>query len=610
MVYSAPYQVLGQSTQIYNWSYMNANPQGTNFSPQNQLGESNVGQLGVKWVFPIPSAPSVPGLNITGEGAIAPPIVVNGIVYLLTNYATIYAIDATTGDLIWNYQATLNRSKLPLGYLVGHMHGINYYDGDVWISLPDCSVVALDATNGVVRETISDICAGIPGNSGVYVTHGTAPVFYRDVMIVGSSVSEGTDAGRGFVAAYNISNGELLWRWFVSPPAGGDQTWDETTCQYPCHGNVQPYPGDWGTMGYNGNHTLVGADISWGQFAVDLHTGVVYLGTGQPSPDWNATFRPGPNLYSDSIVALNITNGRMLWFFQTTPHDLYDFDCGWNVVLGNATVDGHQVEAVYKACKNGFVIALNAATGSLLWYYNPTSVVRLNTQNANYIQTGSYNATLPWVGYPSTSSYIQCPGDTGAVESDIALAYGKVFVATHNFCTYVEVSPVNKFGSNVWGESELLPLTQNANTTIYALDQSTGKVAWTFSIQGVPYRGWLTATGGMVFASSLDGNIYALDESTGRLVDVIHVGASLYEGITVGSDLEGNILVLQLVSSSNYYAGGGGVPGVLIAYGLTAPSQSTGGILYTLLITTVIVLSFSLAALAYRMLRTTPNSVK
>ena len=563
LLMSAP---LVMAQQSFNWEYMNSDASGTNFSPQNQITASNVGSLSVKWVFALPAASPVPGLNVTGEGAIAPPLLVDGVVYLLTNDLHVYAIDSADGNVIWSYRGSVNRTGLPLGYLLGHMHGINYYRGDIWVSLPDCTVVGLDAGTGRVVQRITGICAGIPGNAGLYATRGTAPVFFGDVMMVGSSVSEGTDAGRGFVAGYNITDGSLLWRWYVTPPAGGAPTWDASTCAAPCHGNVPPYPGDWGTLGYNGTNTLAGGGTGWGQFAVDGRTGMVYLSTSQPSPDWNATYRPGPDLYSDSIVALNATTGKMAWFFQTTPHDLYDFDCGWNVALGNVTVGGRQQEAVFKACKNGFVYALNATNGSLIWYFDPPTVARSDTGNAAYVQTGTYNATQGWAG--SGAPFLQCPGVYGGIEADIGFGYGKVFVATQNICAEVQPAPVGTFGSNQWGVSSIVPQLFNDNTTIYALDASTGRVVWSYFLQGMPYRGGLTVSGGMVFAGALDGNVYALNAETGQLVTKVRVGPSLYEAPVFGSSTTGGVLMLQLVSSSNYRSSGQGVPGVLMAYGL------------------------------------------
>jgi glucose dehydrogenase len=555
-----------------SWPFMNSNPDANNFVQQGQITEQNAGSLTLKWIFPFPAAAPVPGLSITGAGVIAPPIVVNGTVYMVTNFLWVYAINAATGGVLWTWEDQLNTTGLPLGPLDGHIHGINYYMGDVWVSMPDCSAYGLNAATGEVAVKVSDICAGIPGNSGRYAAAQVPPTFYKDTMIWSSSVSEGTDVGRGFVAAYNISGNQstLLWRWYVTPGAGGDPNWDFDSCPPPCHGNVAPVSGDWGAMGYQ-NLTRAGAGPSFGDPVVDSSLGIVFVSTSQPSPDWNGTYRPGPDLYADSIIALNATNGKMLWFYQTTPHDLYDFDCGWNTVLGSVTVGGVAHAAVFKACKNGYVYALDALTGSLLWYFSPPSLIRSDTSNANYVVTGNYSADLPWINYPSTAQFTQCPGEEGGIESDIAVAYGMVYVAAHNFCTYGKVSGVGTLGPNVWGVQYLTPDSATANTTIYAINASTGKEVWSFFIPNVPYRGWLTASGGMVFAGSLDGDLYMLDAKTGKMVQSQYFGTSLYESPTFGATDAGQVYLFQLTGAVVYGAFNEPIPGALMAF---APSSS------------------------------------
>src|SRR5207249_7100249 len=132
---------------------------------------------------------------------------------------------------------------------------------------------------------------------------------------------------------------------------------------------------DWGNFGFNGTNSYAGAGPGWGgSWALDPSTGIAYVGTAQPSPDWNATTRPGPNLWSDSVMAIDVTTGKLVWAFQTTAHDLWDWDCSWSVMLANATVNGQMTKVVYKACKNGYFYALDAATGNMLWYFNPPNI--------------------------------------------------------------------------------------------------------------------------------------------------------------------------------------------------------------------------------------------
>jgi alcohol dehydrogenase (cytochrome c)/quinohemoprotein ethanol dehydrogenase len=558
---------------------MNANTNSTNYVAQNQVVASTAQDLQVAWTFPFPSTPTVPGLAVPGEGSISPPLVVNGTVYLVTNFLTVYAINGETGGVVWSYAPQLNITGLPVGPLAGHVHGINYYRGDVWVSMPDCSAHALDALTGRLVMKISRICSGIPGNAGLYDSSGVPPVFYGNTMVWSSSVSEGTNVGRGFVAAYDLTTGGVLWRWYVTPAAGGDPLWDTRSCPpSSCHGNVASVNGDWGTMSLGGpgaNGSIAGAGPSFGDPVVDTRHGIVYVSTSQASPDWNGTFRPGPNLYSDSVVAINATTGDTIWFFQTTPHDLYDFDCGWNTVLGNATVAGRTQEAVFKACKNGYIYALDALTGRQLWYFDPPTVARSLTGNANYVVTKNYSGNLPWINYPSTKQFKQCPGQNGAVESDVAFAYSKLYVATYNFCTFGQVAPVGTEGSQVWGVKGLQPDWQHANTTIYAIDASSGKESWRYFIPTVPYRGWLTASGGLIFAGSLDGSIHILDAFTGRQVYGIYVGPSLYQSPTIGSAADGRVYLYQLTGAPSYGAFAGGVPGDLMALTLRSPAPPT-----------------------------------
>ena len=577
---AAPAQSVSSSPAgTTTWTRMNADTNATNYVSQNQVVASNVKDLRVAWTFPFPAAPNVPGLAVTGQGSISPPLVVNGTVYVVTNYLTVFALNGETGAVIWSYSPQLNTTGLPLSPLTGHMHGISYYRGEIWASMPDCSVQALDALTGALVMKISGICKDVPGNAGSYDSSGVPPVFDGDTMIWTSSVSEGTDVGRGFVAAYDLTSGTLLWRWLVAPPAGGDPLWDTHSCPAStCHGNVSPVDGDWGTMSLNGQNAggpTAGAGPSFGDPVVDSRHGIVFVSTSQPSPDWNGTYRPGPNLYSDSVVALNASDGRMMWFFQTTPHDLFDFDCGWNTVLGSVTVGGHAQEAVFKACKNGYLYILDALTGKLLRYFDPPAVARSLTGNADYVVTGNYSGTLPWINYPSTNQFLQCPGENGAVESDIAFAYSKIYVATYNLCTYGQVSPVGAKGSQYWGASGLQPKTQGANTTIYAFDPSTGSVSWSYFMPSVPYRGWLTASGGMIFAGSLDGSIHILDASTGKQVSDIYVGPPLYESPTLGLAADGRVYLYQLIGGPAYGAFSGGIPGDLMAYTLASSSAQS-----------------------------------
>jgi glucose dehydrogenase len=534
--------VLLSSVQVHepefvNWAYPNANELGTNFSPQRSIDTSNVKRLQPLWKFRLERR-----TGDLGYGAMAPPLFVDGIVYLVTHAPSILAIDAASGKVLWEYRPRLDwpPSKVEL-----HIHGMSYYNGTLLFPAPDCTIRLLDSSSGAERMKIAGLCEGVRGNKGTYSSRSPPPAVdrKRGIIIWGPIVSGGTSAGRGFVAGISFANGSLLWRWFVVPPAGGDPFWDfkyevergDNVYAGRATGNVQPFIGDWGDLGLTDNSTRAGGGISFGFMPVDEEAGVVYLGTANPKPDFNATYRPGPNLYTSSIIALNVSNGNMIWYFQAVSHDLYDFDCGWNTVLGKT----QRGKVVLKGCKNGILYALDSADGSLLWKFLPPDM-------SASVDLERVNLNKRWHNEPMRDAYLQCPGVFGGIESDIALAYDKVYVAVNNLCVLVHPLPVDDVGAHVSGAAyNVAPLP--TNSTVYAVDVNTGKLVWRHRMN-VPYRGWLTVTNGMVLASSLDGKLYFLNAENGDLIHVINIeGASLRTGPVIGSDRNGRVLILQLV---------------------------------------------------------------
>ncbi len=525
-----------------NWSYPNFDLFGTNYNPQTVINKGNVRMLEERWRLEIPFRE-----GDISYGVVAPPLLVDGVVYLVTSAPSIIAVDASNARILWEYRPEIQDAFTP------HTHGVTYFNGSLLYPAPDCSIRFVDISSGLEKFAIRNICGNIPGNAGKYAPGGPAPAVdeVRKILVWGPSVAGGTAAGRGFVAGYSL-HGTLLWRWFVTPPAGGDPYWDfkyvvergAGVFEGVARGNIQPIIGDWGDLGFREGRTRAGGGLSFGHMSLDEEKGVIYLATANPKPDWNATYRPGPNLYTNSVVAINITTGDMLWFFQAIPHDIYNYDCAWNTVLSKGLV--------FKGCKNGVVYALNASDGRVVWFFDPPTLVR----------TTKFTLDKRWHTDPSDESFLQCPGAFGGIESDIAVAYNKVYVAVMNLCTIHVPTPVEEWSPNVKGSIyNIAP--HPINTTIYALDIREGRVVWSFSTDSA-YRGWLTVTGGMVIASTIEDGMLFLDAENGRLVRRIDLGGSLRTGAVVGSDKDGNFMVLQLVEVGDGVAAGG-VKQVLIA---------------------------------------------
>jgi glucose dehydrogenase len=624
-----------------NWSYDN----------QTVIDSQNVNQLQVKWTFPVPAAPA--GQVQGAEGVMQTPLIYEGVVYGVTNWSRLYALNAENGYVLWyvdlpimdNYSEYLQPSVPgPLGIPLGHYHAMFlttdiWNEPLIWVVTNTYQVFALKATTGDMvldfNPFISDRQSGkISGSYGLYDVD-TPDILIdqqRGVLMFSPSVTEGDSAGRGFLEAWNVTTTtpKFMWITYVIPPQDGSEPdWSldsvmNMSYAYIFNGTAavdlktlpqsqlsQMLVGDWGHFGFNGTISFAGGSAAWGgAWAIDEKTGVAYIGTNVPGPDWNATYRPGPDLWSGAVLALNITSGKLIWGFQAIPHALGDFDCSWNVMLANETINGQNTPVVYKGCKNGYIFALNADTGSMLWFLKPPSidyenVVPLNPLNST--QMDKYN----WDGYPSTKPIVQNPPDTGALEADLAFDPAKnlVFAATYNEpknFTYSDVGPP-KTPENVtqweftWGVQilKIAPVGTD-NATIYAIDAANGHIQWSYPIPYVPYRGGLTVSGGVVYVSTLDGVLRMLDEDTGELLSTMTIGGSLLIQPSLGEDANGEMtLVLTDAGSTRW---GPPFPGFIQALTLPASAQGAPGgrtLLETQAVAVAAVASVVILALAW-----------
>ncbi|MDA4115437.1 MAG: PQQ-binding-like beta-propeller repeat protein [Thaumarchaeota archaeon] len=624
-----------------NWSYDN----------QTVINSQNVNQLQVKWTFPVPAAPA--GQIQEAEGVMQTPLIYEGIIYGMTNWSRLYALNAENGEVVWyddlpimaNYSRYLQPS-VPgtLGIPLGHYHAIFlttdiWNEPLIWAVSNTYQVFAIKATTGDIvldfNPFVSDRQTNkIVGSYGLYDVDTPSILVdqQRGVLMFSPSVTEGDSAGRGFLEAWNVTTTtpRFMWRTYVIPPQdGSDPNWSLDTVLNMTHAYIfngtgevdlkalpqsqlsQMLVGDWGTFGFNGTTSFAGASTAWGgAWAIDEETGVAYVGTNVPGPDWNATYRPGPNLWSASVLAINMTTGRMLWGFQAIPHALGDFDCSWNVMLANETINGQSTPVVFKGCKDGYIFALNGNTGSMLWFLKPPSidyenVIPLNPLNAT--QMDKYN----WDGYPLTKPIVQSPSDTGALEADLAFDPAKnlVFAATYNepkLFNYSDVGPP-KTPENVtqweftWGVQILtIRPVGTDNATIYAVDAANGQVKWSYEIPYIPYRGGLTVSGGVVYVSTLDGTMRMLDEDTGKLLSTMNVGGSLIIQPSLGEDANGEMtLVLTDMGSTRW---GPPFPGFIQALTLPAvpPAAHAGEtLLETRAVAVVAVASAIIISLAW-----------
>ena len=595
----------------FNWDY----------SPQTAINVTSVDTLDLKWLFPLPD-PRIP--STLGTSVIITPIIAQGTVYYITSSDELIAQSADTGQLSWSKNLSLNYDYPGIGVLPeslnlqGHYHALWYTtlvrdQPLIWVAADNYTVFALNAASGAQVLKVDYLPVDVPGNYGYYDPGGKQLIIDQDrgIMTVTNSDSEGTDAGRGFFEAWNVtaSPPTLMWRTFIMPPQdGSNQFWSIHSVENASYAwvfngtaqiNLKALPnstlygmlyGDWGDFGFNGQQSFAGTDGGWGgSDAYDPQTGLVYVGTGQPSPDWNATTRPGLDLWSSSVLAIDETTGRIVWGFQTSPHDLSDYDCSWSVMLANATVDGQAQKVVMKGCKNGYFYALDAATGKMLWYFDAPSIER--TAASEILDpTNRSDMVKPWADYPSVEPYVQNPCHSGGIESDPA--YDPVnniaVVVTYNCPQWVSITPTvgpgvpyGSFGQDLSYEGPSLPW----NTTVWAISVDTGKPLWEYPIPDIGFRGGVDITGGLVLVPAADGYLRAINEETGRLVLQKNLGSALCTQPAIGQDATGEELLVFPVCNGNDDPGLPITNGVMVALAPTLPTTSASA-------TTSVVTSF------------------
>jgi alcohol dehydrogenase (cytochrome c) len=622
----SPFVAVGQQSNTAAWNGVEGNyPFNWAYNPQNQINPSNVQNLQVSWLYPVSPSPAAyagkGALLGPPEGISISPIIVNGISYIVTNYHLVLAQNAKDGSIIWQKELPFLKfggfnNFLPGNNITGHYHAI-WYTSQVrgqpllWVVANNYTVFAFNALTGDLNLQFNIFTPSketIPGNFGYYGTITPTIVIdeRRSILVAGVAVSEGTDAARGFHVGFDVSQNppKLLWRSYMIPPQdGSDPNWAISSVQNMSHAwifdpannsaiNLKALSpsglssllyGDWGNFGYNGTHSYAGAGPGWGgSWALDQNTGIAYVGTAQPSPDWNGSTRPGPNLWSDSVIAFDDQTGKTVWAFQTSSHDLWDIDCSWSVMLANVTIAGQTKEVAYKGCKNGYLYALDAATGQMYWSFHAPSI-KLVGYSHLLDPTSSAQMKLPWLNYPSKSYYA---ANAFNIESSPAFdpTTNTIFITTFNLPGYNKVLPIKgpgiaygAFGLNFFDPNAPKP-PGPTNATVWGVDASTGQPRWHYDMDKIAFRGGVSTTGGMVFVPRGDGFLTVLGGSDGKVLLNKFIGGELITQASIGADANGNVQVVMPASgaaTTGFALGFPSSPGFMFALSLPAGAQST-----------------------------------
>ena len=474
-----------------NWLTYSGTYASQRHSLLTQITPANVGNLEMAWIFQARSL----------EKFTATPIVVDGVMYVTEAPNTVVALDATTGRMFWQYQHTpAADARLCCGAV---NRGVAILGDMLFMGTIDAQLVAIDARSGrpLWKKQVADHQAGYSLT--------LSPLIVRNRVLVGTA---GGEYGiQGFVAAYDPATGGEIWRF-----------------------NTIPSPGEPGHESWESDAWKSGGGSSWLTGSYDPDLNLTYWGIGNPGPDWNPAQRPGDNLYTDSVVALDADTGRLKWYFQFTPHDGADWDAVQIPVLVDADWNGKPRKLLYWANRNGFFYVLDRATGEFL---RGAPFVKQNWATGLDDKGRPLLAALP-EGAPV---YPGVQGGTNWYSPSYSPRTGLFYVSAWDDYSSVftrqrmdhvpgqrfmggrarsGTPPLRRGPVNTWTE-------EAGHGAVIAIDPRTGERKWGYEMHDVTDAGILTTASDLLFSGGREGYFFALDARSGALLWKATVGGQV-----------------------------------------------------------------------------------
>jgi PQQ-dependent dehydrogenase (methanol/ethanol family) len=479
------------ATDGNNFLHTNGDYHQQRYYPNAQINAANVAHLHPAWVFQTDVTASLE----------TSPIVVNGIMYVTTSFDHVYALDARTGQELWHYKQELGPIST---YCCGpNNRGVAAAGNTIYLATLDSKLVALDAKTGK-RLWETDIADPELGYSETM-----APTVVNGKVLLGTN---GGEYGiRGFVKAFDAKTGQLLWT-FNTIPENTQGVWaTKDATGHDEHRDIDAEKAAYKTGG--DPYKNLGGGV-WQNPSVDLERNRIYFVVGNPSPDLDGSKRPGDNLYTDSLVAVDLDTGKYACHFQYIPHDLWDLDSTSPTVLTKvADRDGKLVDGVLHAGKTGNLYVNSADDCSLIRFSEP-------------MVPQEHMWTLP-----TKEGARMLPGANGGVEwSPIATDPGKHLayaINLHQPMTYTVASAPYPEGK-LWlgGAFKVIP-TEEQWGNVTAVDYDTGKIAWQVKTPEPMIGGILATAGGLVFTGQGNGLFKAYDSGTGSELWSFQAGAGV-----------------------------------------------------------------------------------
>ena len=518
-----PYdRIVNAAEEPENWLTYNGDYMSQRYSRLDQITPDNVTNLELKWILQ----------NQVFGAWQSNPIIVDGVMYVTERPNSVMAVDASTGRVFWKFRHTPSENaRVCCG---ANNRGVAVLDDRVFMGTLDARLIALDRINGqpLWNAEVADV------NLAYSVT--MAPLVVKDKIIVG--VGGGEYGIRGYVAAFDAETGEQAWKTYTIPG-----------------------PGEPGHDSWEGDDWEHGGASVWITGSFDPELNLTYWGVGNPGPDWNAGQRPGDNLFSDSVIALDADTGELEWYFQFTPNDGYDYDSVQVPVLADMVWRGEPKKVMMWANRNGYFYVLDRVTGLFL---EGKPFVTVNW-SSGLDENGRPIPTPQPEGMPTY------PGNQGGTNwyppsysPRTGLFY---FSAWENYATIYraeesEYVPGQAFlggGFSVLAPSPDAPTIGIGRTnpinnwtdevgyaSLKAMDPQTGEAVWSYNQYDVSDSGMLTTASDLLFTGGREGYFHAIDARSGDLIWNVNLGGQIVmapvtymvDGIQYVSVISGNSL--------------------------------------------------------------------
>lgn len=491
-----------------NWISYNGDYSGRRYSSLSQITVATLPQLQAQWVF---HAPNTNRLENT-------PVVVNGMMFV-TAANDAFALDAGTGRVVWHHARATSDGLIDDASQ--HVtRGVAVWRDRVYMETDNAHLLCLDARSG---NEIWDV-AYADWNKNYGAT--SAPLVVKDKILVGTS--GGDDGVRGFVAAFDAETGKLAWRFWTIPA-----------------------PGEFGSQSWPGQAYLRGGGTTWMPGTYDPALNLIYWGTSNPAPDFNGDTRPGDDLYTDCVLALDPDTGKLKWYFQFTPHDLFDYDSVETPMLIDAVYKGEPRKLLVEANRNGYLYLLDRTNGKFL---SATAFVeKLNWAKGIDEQGRPVRSEVR----PTPDGSRVCPGYAGATNW-YSPSYNEsthlVYVLALEECETYFSQPTQPFkeGKEYYSTGVKRIPGEASKKILVAFSMDAGALTWKYPQAGRGHSsgGTMTTASGLLFFADDAQSLEAVDAQTGKALwhfdtgqDIsaspmtYAVGGKQYVAIAAGSDV-------------------------------------------------------------------------